>query len=187
MCSLFYLCRFIETTITDADFGDRLGPLLRHVLWMVYWAAQGCVMTGLWVIGHECGHGGFSDSEIVNDIVGLIVHSYLLVPYFSWKTSHRRHHSNTNNLGRDEVFVPAVESSSSSTYGVNHDTDAGDDHPNPITAIVKSLIRSVNVSHYRDVDTGLAFVFGLQRDVARLWQTVDSSEPFPSHLSYFFK
>jgi len=143
MCSLFYLCRFIETSITDAEYGVRVGPLLRHILWMVYWAVQGCTMTGLWVIGHECGHGGFSDSETVNDVVGLIVHSYLLVPYFSWKTSHRRHHSNTNNLGRDEVFVPYVESSTSPSYGINHDEH--DDHHNPITAIFSSLVRSFHI------------------------------------------
>jgi len=113
------------------------------VLWMVYWAVQGCVLTGLWVIGHECGHGGFSDSEIVNDVVGLILHSYLLVPYFSWKVSHRRHHSNTNNLGRDEVHVPAVESRSSPLYGINtHDHS----HPNPISAIVESLSRTFHIS-----------------------------------------
>ncbi|RLM94208.1 fatty acid desaturase DES2 [Panicum miliaceum] len=29
-----------------------------------------------------------------------------MVPYFSWKYSHRRHHSNTGSLDRDEVFVP---------------------------------------------------------------------------------
>jgi len=32
----------------------------------------------------------------------------LMVPYFSWKISHRRHHSNTGNMQRDEVFVPEV-------------------------------------------------------------------------------
>jgi omega-6 fatty acid desaturase (delta-12 desaturase) len=66
-------------------------------------------MTGLWVIAHECGHGGFSDSTLVNDIVGWVVHSGLLVPYFSWKISHGRHHAATNNLLRDEVFVPRLE------------------------------------------------------------------------------
>jgi len=147
MVSLFYLCRLIEPSITDAEYGPRLGAVLRGALWVVYWAVQGCVMTGLWVIGHECGHGGFSDSELVNDAVGLIVHSYLLVPYFSWKTSHRRHHSNTNNLGRDEVFVPSVESSSSPTYGVN-DTSHDDDTPlysNPIVSLVKSAGRAAHI------------------------------------------
>jgi fatty acid desaturase len=71
--------------------------------------AIGCVMTGLWVIAHECGHGGFSDSTLVNDVVGWVVHSSLLVPYFSWKISHRRHHAATNNLSRDEVFVPTLQ------------------------------------------------------------------------------
>jgi len=73
-------------------------------------------MTGLWVIGHECGHGGFSESPLVNDTVGLAVHSALLVPYFSWKISHRRHHSNTNNMDRDEVFVPQVLCASFFTF-----------------------------------------------------------------------
>ena len=35
--------------------------------------------------------------------MGLVVHSLLLVPYYSWKHSHRRHHSNTGSLAKDEV------------------------------------------------------------------------------------
>eukprot|EP00249_Psilotum_nudum_P028980 c3904_g1_i1 orf=198-1316(-) len=76
------------------------------VLWAIYWILQGCVLTGVWVIAHECGHHAFSDYAWVDDLVGLLLHSCLLVPYFSWKYSHRRHHSNTGNIERDEVFVP---------------------------------------------------------------------------------
>ncbi|WJX17702.1 Delta(12)-fatty-acid desaturase [Trifolium repens] len=72
----------------------------------IYWAIQGCILTGLWVIAHECGHHAFSNYQWVDDLVGLVLHSCLLVPYFSWKYSHRRHHSNTGSLERDEVFVP---------------------------------------------------------------------------------
>ncbi|XP_008799208.1 omega-6 fatty acid desaturase, endoplasmic reticulum isozyme 2-like [Phoenix dactylifera] len=85
-------------------------PLLRLAAWPVYWAAQGCILTGLWVIAHECGHHAFSDSSLLDDLVGLVLHSALLVPYFSWKISHRRHHSNTGSLDRDEVFVPKRKS-----------------------------------------------------------------------------
>ena len=86
-------------------------PLLRYFLaWPIYWAFQGCVLTGVWVIAHECGHHAFSDYSWLDDTVGLILHSLLLVPYFSWKYSHRRHHSNTGNLERDEVFVPKPKS-----------------------------------------------------------------------------
>lgn len=84
----------------------RLTPALPAVAWPVYWAVQGCVWTGVWVIAHECGHHAFSDHQWLDDTVGLIFHSLLLVPYFSWKYSHRRHHSNTGSLDRDEVFVP---------------------------------------------------------------------------------
>ncbi|GAU37529.1 hypothetical protein TSUD_21350 [Trifolium subterraneum] len=74
--------------------------------WPIYWAIQGCILTGVWVIAHECGHHAFSNYQWVDDLAGLVLHSCLLVPYFSWKYSHRRHHSNTGSLERDEVFVP---------------------------------------------------------------------------------
>ncbi|MFZ8398872.1 fatty acid desaturase, partial [Staphylococcus aureus] len=56
----------------------------------MYGFVQGCFLTGIWVIAHECGHHAFSDYQWLDDIVGLILHSSLLVPYFSWKYSHRR-------------------------------------------------------------------------------------------------
>lgn len=41
--------------------------------------------------------------------MGAVLHSLLMVPYWSWKHSHRRHHSNTGSVTKDEVFVPPVE------------------------------------------------------------------------------
>ncbi|KAK9265551.1 hypothetical protein L1049_021614 [Liquidambar formosana] len=84
---------------------------LSYLAWALYGIIQGCVLTGVWVIAHECGHHAFSDYQWLDDTVGLILHSLLLVPYFSWKYSHRRHHSNTGSLERDEVFVPKQKSS----------------------------------------------------------------------------
>lgn len=77
-----------------------------YFAWPVYWYFQGCVITGIWVLAHECGHHAFSDYPWLDDTVGFILHSAIVVPYFSWKYSHRRHHSNTNSIERDEVFVP---------------------------------------------------------------------------------
>ncbi|XP_006365802.1 delta(12) oleic acid desaturase FAD2-like [Solanum tuberosum] len=77
-----------------------------YLAWPIYWIFQGCVCTGIWVIAHECGHQAFSDYQWINDTVGFIFHSALLTPYFSWKYSHRRHHSNTNSLEHDENHVP---------------------------------------------------------------------------------
>ena len=45
---------------------------LHYAAWPLYWIAQGCVCTGLWVIGHECAHNAFSDYPLLDDIVGLV-------------------------------------------------------------------------------------------------------------------
>ena len=81
-------------------------PSIRFVLWAIYGFLQGLFATGLWVIAHECGHQSFSPSRIVNDITGWFLHSALLVPYFSWKISHGKHHKATGHMERDMVFVP---------------------------------------------------------------------------------
>jgi omega-6 fatty acid desaturase (delta-12 desaturase) len=80
--------------------------IVRGAAWGVYAFAQGLFGTGIWVIAHECGHQAFSESKIVNDTVGWVLHSALFVPYFSWKISHGKHHKSTGNLEKDMVFVP---------------------------------------------------------------------------------
>lgn len=82
---------------------------LRFVAWSVYCITQGLLGTGLWVLAHECGHQAFSDSRLVNDTVGWVLHSYWLVPYFSWKFSHGKHHKATGHMTRDMVFVPKTK------------------------------------------------------------------------------
>lgn len=76
------------------------------LVWPIYWFVQGALCTGLWVIAHECGHRAFSPHDAVNDAVGLVLHSALLVPYHSWRISHREHHAYTNHTERDQVFNP---------------------------------------------------------------------------------
>lgn len=99
--ALFYCATAIPAAPTPA-WARRL------LLWPAYWWAQGAVATGLWVLAHECGHQAFSSSQVVNDGLGLALHTLLLVPYFAWKHSHRRHHAATNCIEKDEVFVPHV-------------------------------------------------------------------------------
>ncbi|KAL9713608.1 hypothetical protein Ac2012v2_003219 [Leucoagaricus gongylophorus] len=82
----------------------------RWCSWSIYWWFQGLIFTGIWVIGHECGHGAFSDHRIINDIVGFVTHTLLWTPYFSWKISHHRHHRNHASMERDEVYVPKTRS-----------------------------------------------------------------------------
>ncbi|KAF2640802.1 delta(12) fatty acid desaturas-like protein [Massarina eburnea CBS 473.64] len=78
----------------------------RTVLWAGYTVLQGFFGTGLWILAHECGHQAFSPSKVLNDTVGWVCHSLLLVPYFSWKISHGKHHKATGNMERDMVHLP---------------------------------------------------------------------------------
>ncbi|QSZ29715.1 hypothetical protein DSL72_004232 [Monilinia vaccinii-corymbosi] len=110
---LAYVARDIASlAITFFLFNKYLTPEnipstpVRAVLWTIYTVVQGLFGTGLWVLAHECGHQAFSTSKILNDTTGWICHSALLVPYFSWKISHGKHHKATGNMERDMVFVP---------------------------------------------------------------------------------
>ncbi|KAK1829321.1 fatty acid desaturase-domain-containing protein [Podospora conica] len=89
----------------------------RVVLWGVYTFLQGLFGTGLWVLAHECGHGAFSPSQRFNNIVGWVLHSALLVPYFSWQLSHSKHHKATGNIERDMVFVPRTREQQATRMG----------------------------------------------------------------------
>eukprot|EP01122_Echinamoeba_exundans_P012632 TRINITY_DN532_c0_g1_i1.p1 TRINITY_DN532_c0_g1~~TRINITY_DN532_c0_g1_i1.p1 ORF type:complete len:376 (-),score=37.52 TRINITY_DN532_c0_g1_i1:22-1149(-) len=79
---------------------------VRVALWIAYVFFQGVWGTGLWVLAHEAGHRAFSESDVINDTVGLICHSFLLVPYHAWRLSHHSHHANTGNFDKDEVHIP---------------------------------------------------------------------------------
>lgn len=82
----------------------------RFALWTLYSFVQGLFGTGLWVIAHECGHQSFSPSKTLNDTTGWVVHSALLVPYFSWKISHGKHHKHTAHMDQDMVHLPKTRS-----------------------------------------------------------------------------
>ncbi|WVN85013.1 uncharacterized protein L203_100154 [Cryptococcus depauperatus CBS 7841] len=90
--------------------GFALSPLAfyaaRATLWTAYSIAAGLFGTGLWVIAHEAGHQAFSSSKSINNAVGWVLHSALLVPYHSWRITHAHHHAATGHLTRDQVFVP---------------------------------------------------------------------------------
>jgi omega-6 fatty acid desaturase / acyl-lipid omega-6 desaturase (Delta-12 desaturase) len=83
---------------------------LQGVLWPVYFYLQGAVFCGVWIIAHECGHQSFSGSKAINDAVGLVLHSALLVPYHPWRISHSAHHKHTNHADLDQAFVPKARS-----------------------------------------------------------------------------
>ncbi|PWY66003.1 hypothetical protein BO70DRAFT_400953 [Aspergillus heteromorphus CBS 117.55] len=92
---------------------------LRVIAWVAYGFCQGLVGTGIWIIAHECGHGAFSAHRRLNDALGWTLHSILLVPYFSWKITHARHHHYSGHMEKDTVFVPPTEEQYASRKGID--------------------------------------------------------------------
>ncbi|KAF3055721.1 Delta(12) fatty acid desaturase [Daldinia childiae] len=103
----------------------------RFALWGLYTFLQGLSGTGIWVLAHECGHQSFSPSKVLNDTVGWVLHSSLLVPYFSWKISHGKHHKATGHIERDMVFVPKTREEKASRLGklVHELAELGEETP----------------------------------------------------------
>lgn len=79
---------------------------LRGIAYGAYTVIAGMIATGIWILAHECGHGAFSKSKRLNNTMGFLLHSFLLVPYQSWRLTHAQHHKHTGDLERDTVFVP---------------------------------------------------------------------------------
>ncbi|CAM9720187.1 unnamed protein product, partial [Phaeothamnion confervicola] len=98
--SMRYAARSLAMTLACGALGAGFIPLTVAALplWVAYAAVTGTVATGCWVVAHECGHGAFSDNKTLQDAVGYVLHSALLVPYFSWQRSHGVHHARTNHM-----------------------------------------------------------------------------------------
>ncbi|KAJ1327407.1 omega-6 fatty acid desaturase [Microdochium nivale] len=111
LATTFYLFNTYLTPENVPSYPARVGG------WAIYTALQGLFGTGLWVMAHECGHQSFSPSKVLNDTVGWFCHSALLVPYFSWKISHGKHHKATGHMERDMVFVPKTRAERAGRIG----------------------------------------------------------------------
>jgi hypothetical protein len=122
-------CRsFVPTLVVCADLQQpkqcrfhRCQGCSLHRLHFRHWSLRyrsldHCVSTharlwGLRLTGsHECGHQSYSSSKSINNFVGWVLHSILLVPYHSWRISHGQHHAATGHMTRDQVFVPRTRS-----------------------------------------------------------------------------
>ncbi|PFH50487.1 hypothetical protein AMATHDRAFT_193081 [Amanita thiersii Skay4041] len=125
--STSYLLRDITFTLTLYMFARSITPwsqsnfggfvttpwkrqLLKYSLWMTYWWFQGLVAAGLFCLGHDAGHGTLYQNKRLNNTVGYILHTFLLIPYFSWRSTHHAHHKATSSMERDENYVPYLRS-----------------------------------------------------------------------------
>eukprot|EP00897_Mesotaenium_endlicherianum_P008947 jgi/Mesen1/8080/ME000434S07330 len=104
--SVSYLLRDVAVV-----FGLAAGAayLNSWAVWPLYWFAQGTMFWALFVMGHDCGHGSFSNNKKLNDFIGHLTHSSILVPFHGWRISHRTHHANHGHVENDESWHPMAE------------------------------------------------------------------------------
>ncbi|MBE9233642.1 DUF3474 domain-containing protein [Cuspidothrix issatschenkoi LEGE 03284] len=104
--SLYY---FFRDVVIVAGLYALANYLDSWYFWPIFWVLQGTMFWALFVIGHDCGHQSFSKQKWLNDLVGHITHTFILVPYHGWRISHRTHHKNTGSLENDESWYPVSE------------------------------------------------------------------------------
>ncbi|KAI0826081.1 delta-12 fatty acid desaturase [Irpex lacteus] len=83
---------------------------VRCVLWPAYWFFQSLTFAGFWCLSHEAGHGSLSSYDWVNHVIGYTLHTFLLVPYYAWRVTHKMHHNAANSVEREENYVPRTRS-----------------------------------------------------------------------------
>ncbi|MFN8001609.1 MAG: fatty acid desaturase [Acidobacteriota bacterium] len=61
------------------------------------------LVTRLFIIQHDCGHGSFFKSARANDVVGTLCGFVTLIPYYQWRHEHAIHHATSGDLARRGV------------------------------------------------------------------------------------
>ncbi len=112
--SLFHFFKFLG--FTGAFFGGQwvllganLNPWVHGGLALVLAFFHGLTYMSLWLIGHDCGHGGFSANKTLNRVVGSVSTAFMLMNYENFRRSHNRHHSYIGNIEKDEAFGPKAK------------------------------------------------------------------------------
>jgi omega-6 fatty acid desaturase (delta-12 desaturase) len=91
-----------------------------------YWLTLGLsvlaagFLVRIFIIFHDCGHGSFFKSPLMNRIVGVIAGMLVFTPYHKWHYSHKIHHQTVGNLDKrgvgDVMTLTVAEYNNLSTF-----------------------------------------------------------------------
>jgi acyl-lipid omega-6 desaturase (Delta-12 desaturase) len=68
-------------------------------------------LVRIFIIFHDCGHGSFFKSPLMNRIVGIFAGILVFTPYHKWHYAHKIHHQTVGNLdkrGKGDVMTLTV-------------------------------------------------------------------------------
>jgi omega-6 fatty acid desaturase (delta-12 desaturase) len=73
---------------------------LRAGYWLTLLLAVPTAMflVRMFMFQHDCGHGAFTPSQKVNNVIGSLIGVLTLVPYDYWRKTHAVHHATSGNL-----------------------------------------------------------------------------------------
>jgi omega-6 fatty acid desaturase (delta-12 desaturase) len=92
------------TLVVHAALACVVLRLLQQDGTLAYWGAQlliPVVMFQAFGVLHDCGHGSFSASRLVNSLVGHYASVFCCLPFLPWRYVHAEHHVWAGNPERD--------------------------------------------------------------------------------------
>lgn len=57
-------------------------------------------LVRIFIIFHDCGHGSFFKSDLLNRLVGIPLGLMVFTPYHRWHRDHKEHHATVGNLDK---------------------------------------------------------------------------------------
>lgn len=76
---------FLFSSLVNSATWATMPLLLKALACLVYWNVAGFFMWCIFVVGHDCGHTTFSEYALLNDILGHVMHSSIMVPFYPWQ------------------------------------------------------------------------------------------------------
>lgn len=98
--------RAVAITVSAVAASLGLVAIAPWYLLPAAWFLAGTAATGMFVIGHDCGHRSFHKNKLVEDVVGTVLMAPLIYPFEPWRIKHNTHHAHTNKLEEDTAWHP---------------------------------------------------------------------------------
>jgi acyl-lipid omega-6 desaturase (Delta-12 desaturase) len=76
---------------------------IHYALTVVFACVIAVSIVRCFIIFHDCGHGSFSGSKRLNDLVGSLLGIIVLTPFRYWNYAHAMHHATSSDLDRRGV------------------------------------------------------------------------------------